>query len=116
MTDRATAGPYTLVMPANSRATLYEADGAGEDHEVPWGADTLSALVQFAGEVIRLNAMLDAMRLPNAEIVPSLDPRGPDYAREGIFRDHNCWKCNSGANPCATGNPHQCEYPHARND
>ena len=45
-----------------------------------------------------------------------LDPRDPDPTREGIFRDHNCARCGSGAKPCVNGNPLQCEYPHARND
>ena len=45
-----------------------------------------------------------------------LDPRDPDPTRSGIFRDHNCWKCLDGKVPCATGNPNQCRYPHARND
>ena len=58
--DRATAGPYTLVIPPNGRATLYESDGAGVDHEVPYGVNQIDALVQFAGEVIRLNAMVSA--------------------------------------------------------
>lgn len=34
----------------------------------------------------------------------------------GMFRDHNCWKCNNGAKPCVQGHPRQCEYPHAKND
>ena len=45
-----------------------------------------------------------------------IDPRYPDPSRDGIFRDHNCWKCQSGTKPCVVGNPRQCEYPHARND
>lgn len=45
-----------------------------------------------------------------------LDPRDPDPSRPGIFRDHNCWKCRDGAKPCIVGNPHRCEFPHARND
>lgn len=44
------------------------------------------------------------------------DPRDPDYSRPGIFATHNCWKCQSGKMPCKSGNPHDCEYPHARND
>ncbi len=36
--------------------------------------------------------------------------------REDIFRDHRCYKCQSGKKPCVQGSPHQCEYPHARND
>lgn len=45
-----------------------------------------------------------------------LDPRDPDPTRDGIFRNHNCWRCNHGAKPCPFGHPNQCEYPHARND
>lgn len=43
-------------------------------------------------------------------------PRDPDPTREGIFRDHNCARCDDGAKPCVGGNPRNCEYPHARND
>ena len=49
---------------------------------------------------------------------PLADPR-PDpemIGRNGIFRDHNCWKCKSGEKPCVVNNPRKCEYPHARND
>jgi len=44
------------------------------------------------------------------------DLRDSDPSREGIFRDHNCWRCRSGELPCVQGHPRQCEYPHARND
>ena len=57
---RVTAGPYTLELPVNGVAILYEADGAGIDHQLPGGVGYLEALVQFAGEVIRLQAMLDS--------------------------------------------------------
>jgi hypothetical protein len=43
----------------------------------------------------------------------------PDPTKEGIFRDHNCWKCRSGELPCPfqkPGREYLCEYPHARND
>jgi hypothetical protein len=33
-----------------------------------------------------------------------------------MFRDHNCWRCDSGKTRCVVGNPSNCEYPHARND
>jgi hypothetical protein len=44
------------------------------------------------------------------------DPRDPDTSRTGMFRDHNCSKCDSGNKPCVRDNPRNCEYPHARND
>lgn len=47
---------------------------------------------------------------------PKLDPRDPDPSREGIFRYHNCWKCQDGKKACVNGAPSRCEYPHARND
>lgn len=62
---------------------------------------------QFAETEDERNARLRQKRV---------DPRDPDPTREGIFRDHNCWKCNSGEKPCVVGNPSRCEYPHARND
>lgn len=49
-------------------------------------------------------------------VVEAPDPRDPDMSREGIFRYHNCWRCLDGKVTCATGNPNQCRYPHARND
>ena len=63
MTKRVTAGPYTLELPPNGVAILYEADGAGVDHQLPGGAGYLDALVQFAGETIRLQAMLAQMQV-----------------------------------------------------
>ena len=60
---RVTAGPYTLELPVNGVAILYEADGAGVDHRLPGGAGYIDALVQFAGETIRLQAMLAQMQI-----------------------------------------------------
>lgn len=35
----------------------------------------------------------------------------------GVFRDHNCYRCKDGVEPCVRrGNPRMCEYLHARND
>lgn len=45
-----------------------------------------------------------------------VDPRDPDYSKEGIFVYHNCSRCNDGKKPCVEGNPLKCQYPHARND
>lgn len=44
------------------------------------------------------------------------DPRDPDPSREGVFRDHNCWKCKNGLLPCVAKTPRNCEFLHARND
>ena len=64
---RISVGPYTLDIPPNGIAVLYEADGAGVDHQLPGGVGYLDALVQFAGEVIRLNAMLDQIEVSRLE-------------------------------------------------
>ena len=56
-----------------------------------------------------VNSMLDVQRA-------AVDPRDPDPSREGVFRDHNCWRCKDGAEPCVVGNPRRCEYLRARND
>jgi len=45
-----------------------------------------------------------------------VDPRADDPTREGIFRSHNCWRCQDGTKPCAQGHPNRCDYPRARND
>ena len=66
-TMRISVGPYTLDIPPNGIAVLYEADGAGVDHQLPGGVGYLDALVQFAGEVIRLNAMLDQIEVSRLE-------------------------------------------------
>lgn len=55
---RVTAGPFTIVLPPNGVAVLYEADLAGVDHQLPGGVGYLDALVQFAGEIIRLKAIM----------------------------------------------------------
>jgi hypothetical protein len=49
------------------------------------------------------------------------DPRDPRpeaemAGRDGMFRDHNCYRCKDGERACVRGNPRQCEFPHARND
>ena len=36
--------------------------------------------------------------------------------RDPMFRDHNCYRCKDGAEPCKSGSPRGCEYPRARND
>lgn len=58
-TRRVSAGPYTLELPSNGVAILSQADEGGTEHQLPGGADYLDALVQFAGEIIRLQALLD---------------------------------------------------------
>ena len=48
-----------------------------------------------------------------------VDPRDPDYSRQGIFRYHNCSRCQNGArlDRCPTPDaPGNCGQPHARND
>lgn len=55
---RVSAGPYTLDLPPNGVAVLYEADAGGNEHQLPGGVGYLDALIQFAGEVIRLQAMV----------------------------------------------------------
>ena len=67
MTHRITAGPYTLEIPTNGVAVLYQADEDGSEHQLPGGVGYLDALVQFAGEVIRLNAMLDQIEAARVE-------------------------------------------------
>lgn len=71
------------------------------------------AWVREVGEGGRLGPRLATFRRGQAV---GVDPRDPDPTREGIFRDHNCWKCGDGERPCPAGNPGACEFPHARND
>lgn len=51
---RVTVAQYSIEIPENGRATLYEADLGGDDHEVPFGVDRTEALIEFAREVQRL--------------------------------------------------------------
>lgn len=86
MTDRGTihqvaAGPYMLELPANGVAILYE-DGK----QLPGGVGYLDALVQFAGEVIRLRSMIDTIRR-DPEIT---DPRDP-HKRRDIVAELDRW-------------------------
>lgn len=48
-----------------------------------------------------------------AERDPFIDP-----SKTGIFRDHSCYRCDSGNKPCikGAGNERQCDTLHARND
>lgn len=55
---KVSAGPYTLEIPPNGVALLYGEDGK----QLPGGVGYLDALVQFAGEVIRLNSMIATIR------------------------------------------------------
>lgn len=61
------------------------------------------------------NYIWSTTELGKARVASSLDPRDPDYTREGIFIYHNCWKCDNGKKPCVS-KTNICEYPHARND
>lgn len=54
---RVSAGPYMLAIPTNGVAILFE-DGK----QLAGGVGYLDALVQFAGEVIRLNAEIAVLR------------------------------------------------------
>ena len=65
---------------------------------------------------MRDGTVIERVPEPHYAVPMAVDPRDPDPSREGIFRDHNCWKCHSGEKPCVVGNPRQCEYPRARND
>ena len=75
---------------------------------------------QFAESEDERNERLRAKRQlrydKERRTITSSDPRDPDYTRVGMFVLHNCSRCKDGREPCIAGNPHQCEYPHARND
>lgn len=46
-----------------------------------------------------------------------IDPRDDDPTKEGIFRDHRCWKCDDGQRHCPfKGRERDCENLRARND
>lgn len=66
--------------------------------------------------MITTGRIISAAELTALSAATDRDPRDPDPTKTGIFRDHNCWKCQDGAKPCVRGGTHRCEYPHARND
>lgn len=66
-----------------------------------------------------------AADLHSPQSEPSTTPGGGfpegwdrDETKTGIFRDHSCSRCNSGALPCIKGNGRErdCDTLHARND
>ncbi|MDE2232521.1 MAG: hypothetical protein KGJ90_00115 [Patescibacteria group bacterium] len=83
MSHRVSAGPYTLELPPNGVSVLYEADAAGNDHQLPGGVGYLDALIQFAGEIIRLRAMLDTSLQASAG---SLRSASENRLREALER------------------------------
>lgn len=48
----------------------------------------------------------------------AIDPRDSDPTKEGVFRNHNCYRCKDGALPCVKGkgNERDCSTLYARND
>lgn len=73
---------------------------------------------QFRESVEERNERLAARR--KARLIYDKDRRtivnADRPAKTGMFVNHSCWKCGDGARPCISGDPRQCEYPHARND
>lgn len=78
---RVSVGPYTLELPPNGIAVLYEADAGGTDHRLPGGVGYLDALVMFAMEVKRLQKLptidpIEAAFLANAIDDLAVNPHG----------------------------------------
>ena len=72
-------------------------------------------LSRLGQELIGIARAMNAVQRASLPTRP-VDPRDPDHTRVGIFVLHNCWRCKDGRELCVVSNPHQCEYPHARND
>lgn len=96
---KVSAGPYLLDIPPNGVAILYEADPGGSTGvcQVPGGVGYLDALIQFAGEVVRLRALLEAVRVTAVEAALA-DPDEPhcssipvDWRREAECRQGYHW-------------------------
>lgn len=83
---RVTAGPYTLEIPSNGVAVLYEADKGGNDRQLPGGAGYLDALIQFAGEVTRLRAMVDELSSQPPQDIGLDEPITEEWLKESGFR------------------------------
>jgi hypothetical protein len=70
----------------------------------------------FSFNTMEVVATASAFGALAAAGLQSPDPREDDPTREGIFRSHNCSRCQDGAKPCVRGATNRCEYPRARND
>lgn len=82
MMHRVSAGPYTLAIPTNGVAILFE-DGK----QLPGGVGYLDALVQFAGEIMALRDMREAhIRMLTANHDEARDDALEEAAR--VVEDH----------------------------
>jgi hypothetical protein len=54
--------------------------------------------------------------IPTISESPPKDSDPDDSRENSFFRLHNCYRCDNGNFRCSNGNPHQCDYPQARND
>ena len=72
-------------------------------------------LSRLGQELIGIARAMNAVQRASLPTRP-VDPRDPDHSREGMFVYHNCYRCDSGAQPCVNGSPNGCEYLRARND
>jgi hypothetical protein len=61
----------------------------------------------------QMTAFTDALFGGKVVADPFTDP-----TKEGIFRDHSCYRCDSGNKPCIKGKGRErdCDTLHARND
>jgi hypothetical protein len=86
---------------ARMAARASEIAAKGPDKSAALGA--ASAAVRAATAAIALARQHNAME--------------PDMTRTGIFQNHNCSTCDSGAKPCIHPRGiNECMIPHARND
>ena len=106
-------------MTAFTLLTRYRREDSAEWCEAP------ARVVQANSGLQALDLGLYSARFENGltaydEVeVKLLDSRDPDPTRNGIFRDHNCARCQNGVDlaRCPTPDrPGNCGEPHARND
>lgn len=89
----------------------------GHTHCSLFSAPRPDATYAKCGDFVVRNEEFVALQASfKAEFVKERDSRDPDPLKEGVFRDHTCWKCADGTQRCVEGNPRQCHYPRARND
>ena len=98
--NKVSAGPYALEIPPNGVALLYEIDEGGTEHRLPGGVGYFEALIQFAGEVIRLRSMVKTMReevraeaLEEAAWVCEVKARDYGIPVEADRWPNGCWAC-----------------------
>lgn len=107
-----------IMLDALARADKAEAQNTTLTARLRVAVEALEEIVSYARDstVIEVAAAVAALSFLKGQEGKTVDPREPDPTREGIFRDHNCSRCEDGRRICVRLDPRGCEFPVARND